>query len=505
MTNNLFLKLSQNDNVIVALKAVDQNTTLEHSEGSANTHIPAGHKIAIQNIPTGSPILKYGQIIGFASCDIITGDHVHTHNVKFDEYEKDYAIGSNLKETILSNDIPTFMGYKRPSGQYGTRNYIGIISTVNCSATAVQHIAQRLNDIVQKTYPNIDGVVPITHSTGCCSPPGSKGDQNLQRVLGGYCRHPNFCFVIVVGLGCEGMQIARLVHNEGLESETYLRTLSIQETGGIRKTIEEAVNKATDIVDEANQAKREPASISEIKVALQCGGSDSYSGITANPALGCAVDQLVQCGGTAILAETPEIYGAEHLLTQRAQSPEIAQKLLSQIKWWEEYTGKNNSSMDNNPSPGNKAGGLTTILEKSLGAVAKGGSTNLCGVFDYAERITTKGLVFMDSPGYDPASVTGEVAGGANIICFTTGRGSVFGNKPVPSIKLATNSAMYNFMQEDMDINCGEIIEGSATIESKGQEIFNAILHTASGDKTKSEVFGLGDFEFIPWQVGVVM
>jgi altronate hydrolase len=311
--------------------------------------------------------------------------------------------------------------------------------------------------------------------------------------------------VIVVGLGCEGMQIARLMHNEGLEAGTYLRTLTIQETGGIRKTIEEAVNKATDLLKEANRAQREPIPISEITVALQCGGSDSYSGITANPALGYATDLLIQKGGTAILAETPEIYGAEHLLTQRAQSPEIAQKLLSKIQWWEEYTRKNDSSMDNNPSPGNKAGGLTTILEKSLGAVAKGGSTNLCGVFDYGERITTKGLVFMDSPGYDPASVTGEVAGGANIICFTTGRGSVFGSKPVPSIKLATNSTMYNFMEEDMDINCGDIIEGSATIESKGKEIFDAIIQTASGTKTKSEQFGLGDFEFIPWQVGVVM
>lgn len=505
MNTGLYLRLSNEDNVIVALKSIDAGFELDGVVGKTNTNIPAGHKVAVQDIPTGNPVLKYGQIIGFASCDINTGDHVHTHNIKVDAYEKDYAVGSQKKETKLANNIPAFMGYKRSSESTGTRNYIGIISTVNCSATAVQHIAHRLNEKVQQEYSNIDGVVPITHSTGCCSPPGSKGDQNLQRVLGGYCRHPNFCFVIVVGLGCEGMQIARLMHNEGLESGKYLRTLNIQETGGIRKTIDEAVNKATGLLEEANQVKREPVPVSEITVALQCGGSDSYSGITANPALGCAVDQLVHYGGTAILAETPEIYGAEHLLTQRAQTPEIAKKLLSQIKWWEEYTSKNNSSMDNNPSPGNKAGGLTTILEKSLGAVAKGGSTNLCGVLDYGEKINTRGLVFMDSPGYDPASVTGEVAAGANIICFTTGRGSVFGNKPVPSIKLATNSTMFNFMKEDMDINCGDIIEGSATIENKGQEILDAIIRTASGEKTKSELFGLGDFEFIPWQVGVVM
>ena len=505
MPSSKILRLQETDNVAVALARIPSGEALPVGGISAATSIPSGHKVALAAIAEGDEITKYGQIIGFASADIAAGEHVHVHNVEMRDFDRDPAVGSKTSSMDMVDKVPEFMGYRRPSGRIGTRNYVGVVSTVNCLATAVQHIARGLDARVSAEFPNIDGVVPITHSQGCGSAIDGDGDKNLQRVLGGFCRHPNFCFVIVVGLGCEAMQVARLVSAEGLEPGAYLRTLTIQGSGGLRSTIALAIAQADGVLQEANSAERVPIPASELTLALQCGGSDGYSGITANPALGRAVDTLVGLGGTAILAETPEIYGAEHLLTQRAESPEIAEKLLARIRWWEDYTKRNGGEMNNNPSPGNKAGGLTTILEKSLGAVAKGGSTNLRGVYEYAEPIDTKGFVFMDSPGYDPASITGEVASGANIICFTTGRGSVYGNKPVPSIKLATNSAMYERMIEDMDINCGDLLDGTATLDGKGEEILDMILRVASGEPTKSEEFGLGDYEFVPWQIGAVM
>jgi len=332
-----------------------------------------------------------------------------------------------------------------------------------------------------------------------------EGYENLQRALWGHARHPNFAGVLMVGLGCEVNQIDFLLEAYGIERGPMFRTMNIQDGGGTRKTVDWGIEQIREMLPEANKAERETISAEHLTVALQCGGSDGYSGITANPALGFAADTLVRHGGTAILAETPEIYGAEHLLTRRAVSDKVAQKLIERIKWWEDYTARNGGEMDNNPSPGNKAGGLTTILEKSLGAAAKGGTTNLAGVYKYGEPVDAKGFVFMDSPGYDPASITGQVASGANVVCFTTGRGSVYGNKPCPSIKLATNSAMYNKLSEDMDVNCGPIADGDASVEDIGTEIFEMFLAVASGQQTKSEAQGLGDAEFIPWQVGAVM
>jgi altronate hydrolase len=296
-----------------------------------------------------------------------------------------------------------------------------------------------------------------------------------------------------------------LVEVERLVKGPQLATMTIQETGGTKKTVERGIAQIREMLPEANRVKREPVPASHITVGLQCGGSDGYSGITANPALGAASDLLVRNGGTVILSETPESYGAEHLLTRRAVSREVGEKLLARMKWWDDYTKRNGGDMDNNPSPGNKAGGITTILEKSLGAAAKAGSTNLVDVVRYAERVTGKGFVFMDTPGYDPVSATGQVAGGANIICFTTGRGSVFGCVPSPSIKLATNSPMYERMSDDMDVNCGTIAEGTETVDQVGKRIFDLILATASGQPTKSEALGFGEAEFAPWQLGAVM
>jgi altronate hydrolase len=386
-----------------------------------------------------------------------------------------------------------------------TRNFIGILPSVNCSATTARYIAQQFHGAALAEFPNVDGVVALTHGTGCGMASEGLGMDVLRRTVAGYARHPNFAGVLLLGLGCESNQINRLMEAEKLNAGAMLHHMTIQETGGTAKTVREGVARVREMLAEANKLTRSTVSAKHITLALQCGGSDGYSGITANPALGAAVDLIVRHGGAAVLSETPEIYGAEHLLTRRAVSREVGEKLVARIRWWEDYTAKNDGEMNNNPSPGNKAGGLTTILEKSLGAVAKGGTTNLVDVYEYAEEITARGFVYMDTPGYDPVSATGQVAGGANVVCFTTGRGSVFGCKPAPSLKLATNTSLYRRMTDDMDINCGGIADGEKTIQQVGQEIFELVLATASGQKTKSEELGFGDDEFIPWQLGATM
>jgi len=502
------IRLDNNDNVAVTLKPLKAGEPSGASDILAATDIPAGHKLAIARIEDGQPIRKFNQIIGFAAGTVRPGEHIHTHNCAFKGFERDYAFGVDARPTAFVADAErqSFQGYRRASGRVGTRNYIGILSSVNCSATVIKQMADRINRSgVLSDYPNIDGVVAFAHGSGCCMDPQDEGFKNLQRVMFGFSGHPNFGAVVMVGLGCEVFQIASFKQTFGLEEGKSFLSLVMQDTGGTRKTIEEGVRRITDLLPVVNAVRREQMAASELCVALQCGGSDGYSGITANPAMGAAVDLLVRHGGSAILAETPEIYGAEHLLTRRAASPEIGEKLIERIRWWEDYTARNGSVMNNNPTPGNKAGGLTTILEKSLGAAAKGGTTNLNGVYKYAEQINAKGFLFMDSPGYDPASVTGEVASGANLVCFSTGRGSAFGFKPAPSIKLATNSAMYARLEEDMDINCGQIADGSKSVDEMGREIFRMWLDVASGTPSKSESFGYGDHEFVPWQIGAVM
>jgi len=393
----------------------------------------------------------------------------------------------------------------RPDGRVATRNYIGILSTVNCSATVAKYVADAFKGEALAAYPNVDGVVALTHTVGCGMDSNGEGIDILRRTLAGYARHANFAGVLIIGLGCEANQMDALFFTQGLAQGPLLKAMTIQDKGGTAKAVAEGVAVVKEMLPVANQVARATVPASAIVVGLQCGGSDGYSGITANPALGAAVDLLVKHGGTAILSETPEIYGAEHLLTRRAQSRAVGEKIVERIHWWEEYTARNKGEMNNNPSPGNKAGGLTTILEKSLGAVAKGGTTGLMGVYEYAEPVTAKGFVFMDTPGYDPVSATGQVAGGANMICFTTGRGSVYGCKPSPSLKIATNSAMYERMEDDMDFNAGEILEGSMTVQEAGEKIFRLILATASGEPSKSERHGFGADEFVPWYLGAVM
>jgi len=500
--NNLIV-LNQNDNVGVSQFIIPEKTKIVGQDISTVNPIPFGHKVCLKSINKGDPIIKYDQIIGFASKDIQAGEHVHSHNLEFRDFKRDFNVTD--KKNIIEEKADTFFnGILRDNGDVATRNYIGIVSTVNCSATVTKMIVEKIKySNILKDYPNIDGIVPITHSTGCGMNTASEGMQIFQRTIDGFKNHPNFSHVFVIGLGCECAQVS--LFDESLKKHNRIHFLTIQDEGGTKKIVEKVLSQIKDLLNEANDVKRTAQPVNHLTLALQCGGSDGYSGITANPALGIAADLLVKKGGSSILSETPEIYGAEHLLINRANSQDTADKLLKRIEWWKHYTSINDSTMDNNPAPGNKRGGLTTILEKSLGAVAKGGNSILQDVLNYAEPLKHKGFNFMDSPGYDPVSVTGQVASGANVICFTTGRGSCFGCKPVPSLKLSTNTTMYEKMSEDMDINCGTIADGNEKIEDVGQKIFELVVNTASGNKSKSEINGYGDEEFNPWQVGVVM
>src|SRR5436190_10620936 len=501
----LYLRLNPADDVVIACRELESGTNLLKEGVVVAERIPAGHKVATRAIAKDAPVHRYNQIIGFATRPIAAGAHVHVHNLEVRDFARDYAFGEAYQPTEPVAQPATFQGIVRPDGRVATRNYIGILSTVNCSATVAKHVAEHFRGDALKEFPHVDGVVPLVHTTGCGMGTTGEGIDVLRRTLAGYARHANFAGVLIIGLGCESNQMDALAFTQGLREGPLLHMMTIQDSGGTVKAVAEGVRRVKEMLPLANQARRETVPASHIVVGLQCGGSDGYSGITANPALGAAVDLLVKHGGTAILSETPEIYGAEHLLTRRAATRAVGEKIVERIHWWEEYTAREKGEMNNNPSPGNKAGGLTTILEKSLGAVAKGGTTGLMGVYEYAQPVTAKGFVFMDTPGYDPVSATGQVAGGANMICFTTGRGSVYGCKPSPSLKLATNTAMYERMEDDMDINCGQILDGSLTVQEAGEKIFRLILDTASGEPSKSERHGFGADEFVPWQLGAVM
>ncbi len=515
------IHLHPSDNVAVSVRALAAGEHLQTPSGTLQVAepIPMGHKVALVDIAPDMPIVKYGQTIGFAASSIRGGQWVHCHNVQLREFDRDPAPSSAVPPPPSPITDRTFLGYRRSTGRVGTRNYIAVISNVNCSASVARFIARRFDAESLKAYPSVDGVIALTHAGGCGMPFRGLAHEMLNRTLAGMARHPNIGGFLLVGLGCEQGSLGYLVESHRLVPSEWLSRaagsqvtqeapapiLSIQDLGGTTRTVEAGVAAVARLLPLVNQARRQPVPASEIVLATECGGSDGNSGISANPALGYAADKIVACGGTVILSETTEIYGAEHLLTRRAVSPEVAQKLLNRIAWWKWYTGIFGAELDNNPSVGNKAGGLTTIVEKSLGAIAKAGTTALVDVYHYAEPVTAKGFVVMDTPGYDPPSVTGMVAGGANIVVFTTGRGSCFGCKPSPSIKVATNTPLYRRMTEDMDINAGTILEGLETVAEVGERIFEEILAVASGKRTKSELLSIGDEEFVPWTVGPVL
>lgn len=507
-----FIYLDGNDNICVATRNLSKGTILDVEDQSFELQedIRIGHKIAIREIDSETPVYKYGQPIGLSTERVTPGQWVHVHNVKHVAPETDYEKATNHPEPLPPITDRTFMGFRRPNNTAGTRNYIGVLSSVNCSASVAKYIARHFDQSILKDYPNVDGIVPFVHGEGCGMQFGGLKHEMLNRVLGGIARHPNIGGYLIVGLGCEQSTIGylvesqRLVKIDGVADSSGVKTppvLSMQDHGGTMATVELGIQQIAKLLPAANDVKREPIPVSELTVGLECGGSDGNSGVTANPAVGIASDLLVASGGTAMLSEMPEVYGAEHLLTARSRSVEVADKLLERIKWWEWYAGIWGESINNNPSAGNKEGGLTTIAEKSLGAVAKGGSTILEAVYEYAEQVDKKGFVLMDTPGFDPPSVTGMVAGGANVVVFTTGRGSCFGCKPTPSIKVATNTPMYERMIDDMDINAGTVLTGK-TVQELGRDIYEEIIEVASGKKTKSEIHGIGDEEFVPWTLG---
>jgi altronate hydrolase len=501
------LRLHKRDDVVIAIKALARGATLETDAGPivVERDIVPGHKVAICSIAAGDPVRRYGQVIGEATSAIHPGDHVHIHNLKQLNGKSNRDAPADDASVRSEPVARYFDGYSRPSGQVGTRNYVAILSTVNCSATVSQLVRDRFRDVT-RDYPNVDGVIALTHKGGCGHVSGGEDHQLLERVISGYAHHPNVAAYIVIGLGCEVAQAAPMVdrHRLSLLSGARPPVLTIQQEGGVRKTVDAAAAAISGLLPAANSARRTQRPAADLLLGTNCGGSDGYSGITANPALGWAFDALVQMGGTSVLAETPELFGAEHLLVRRAKNEAVANKLRARIAWWQKHLAMHGVDVNSNPSPGNISGGITTIAEKSLGAVAKSGTSTLIDVIDYAEKIREKGFIYMDTPGYDPVSVTGLVAGGVNVLCFTTGRGSVFGCKPVPSIKLASNSDLYRRMEDDMDIDCGVILEGRS-IEEVGQQILDEILAVASGKRTKSELAGLGEAEFAPWMKGPVL
>ncbi|RDK00854.1 UxaA family hydrolase [Paraburkholderia lacunae] len=502
------IRLNEADNVLIAREALSIGQLLQFDGATVRmrAQVAPGHKVAVTRILRGQPIRKYDTVIGRASRDIEAGEHVHAHNIELIDFERDPGFGQDVRpiDYVREADRATFAGIVRPDGRVATRNFIGILASVNCSATVIKHIAAWFTPERLARYPNVDGVVAFAQTSGCGMSSPSEHFDVLRRTLAGYARHPNLAGVLVVGLGCERNQVADLLESQGLATGETMHALVMQNEGGTRATIERGVAAIEQMLPAANDIERRRVSASHLKIGLECGGSDGFSGITANPALGAAMDLLVRHGGTAILSETPEIHGVEYMLTRRAVTPEVGQKLLDRLAWWERYTHGHNGQFNGVVGPGNQQGGLANIFEKSLGSAMKGGTTPLQAVYEYAEPIDRAGFVFMDSPGYDPVAVTGQIASGANLICFTTGRGSMFGSKPAPTIKLASNTPMFRRLGEDMDINCGLILDGVRSVQEMGQDIFEHILRTASGERTKSELLGLGDQEFVPWHMGIV-
>jgi altronate hydrolase len=498
--------LAPDDDVAIAIRDIDRGLVVTHAGSAivAQRAIPRAHKLAVRAVTSGDPVRKYGQIIGRATRNIAPGDHVHTHNLGMDDRAGvAYQFGTARVDLPPPERRRTFQGYPRADGRAGTRQYVGIVTSVNCSASTARMIADQFRGPVLERFPHVDGVVAFAHGSGCGLVTESEGAQLLRRTLRGYASHPNIAGVLVLGLGCEMLPVESILDDPAIPGDTIVEHMTIQDTGGIRASVRAGVDRVMGMVERIELRRRVATPADRLVLGLNCGGSDGYSGLTANPALGVASDMLVAHGGTSVLAETPEVFGAEHLLTRRATEP-VGRRLLGRIEWWRTYVAAGGGTFDDNPSPGNRAGGISTILEKSLGAVAKAGTASLSAVYEYAEPVDVRGLGFMDTPGFDPVSVTGLVAGGATVVCFTTGRGSVLGCKPSPSIKIATNSELFGHMREDMDLDAGTIAAGTETVREVGERIFETILEVASGRPTASESLDLGQDEFVPWLLGAV-
>ncbi|PYB78812.1 galactonate dehydratase [Pseudomonas sp. LB-090624] len=500
------IRLDAADNVVVARVEIPAGTAIPGEGVTTRQPVPLGHKVAARLIAKGEPVLKYNTVIGYAAEDLLPGTWMHSHNIAFGEVDRDYRYGLDYVPTDMlpPEQRATFLGIVREDGRVATRNYLGVFVVGNCGATVARKIANHFDKHRLAGFPNIDGVVPYVHEIGCGMEMTGEPMDLLRRTIGGYIKHPNTVGAVVIALGCERNNIHGFFEQEGLAEGDMLKKLVIQDVGGVKSATDQGIALIEGMLPQADQVRRQPVSAEHLMIGMQCGGSDGFSGLSANPALGAAVDILVRHGGTAILSETSEIFGVEHTLTARAVTPAVGHKLIERIEWWLEYNRGRDTQINGRVSPGNNAGGLANVLEKSLGGAKKGGNAPLMDVYEYAHSVKTHGLVFMDTPGYDPVSATGQIAGGANLIAFTTGRGSCFGSVPAPTFKLASNSPMYQRMSDDMDINCGQIIDGEKTIAQMGQEIFERLLAHASGEATKSELNGLGEDEFCPWQIGVL-
>lgn len=499
------IRLDPADNVVVARADIAAGTEIPAEGITALQNIPAGHKIAVQAIASGAPVLKYATVIGFAGDDTPPGTWMHSHNVLMDEVQKDYRFAQDYRPAALlpPAERATFDGFLRADGRVGTRNYIGIFITVNCAATVARRIAAHFTPDRLAAFPGVDGVIPFIHAQGCGMEATGEAMDLLHRTLKGYITHANIAGALVCSLGCERNALEPFFAQNALETGKMCRTLVMQQVGGTAAAIAAGIAHVEEMLEEAAGLRRTPQSAEHLCLGLQCGGSDGFSGLSANPALGRAVDTLACHGGTAILSETPELYGIEHTLTARARNEAVGRAFLERIKWWLAYTDGRDVQMQGQVGPGNRAGGLANVIEKALGGAKKGGDTGIEAVYRYAEPVTAKGLVIMDTPGFDPVAATGQIAGGANLIVFTTGRGSCFGSFPSPTVKLASNSAMFRRMEGDMDINCGPVIDGTATLDEMGAEIFQTLLRVASGQPSKSEALGIGADEFAPWPIGV--
>jgi altronate hydrolase len=502
---NSLILLHPADSVAIARVPIPEGSSLQISGHTvtARAPIPAGHKIAIRSLNSGEPVYRFGNIIGFATASIQLGDHVHVHNLGYEERNANEIRPESIPPRTAKPSTATFQGYERADGRVGTRNYIAVVAASNCAAYTSELIAQSFAS--EKLPPNVDGIVAFPHGEGCGQATGADTEQ-LQRTLEGVLDHPNISAALILGLGCEVNQIDHYLGRSSSGAKgapAGLQGLTLQQSGGTLGTLEAARKSIREYIDQAASQKRTALPVSRIVLGLNCGGSDSFSGITANPALGHCCDLLVAEGATVVLAETTEIFGAEHLLLRRSRDSKIAQKLLARIEQYKRYLRQFGGSFNDNPSPGNKDGGLSNILEKSLGAVAKAGTSPLEDVYEYSERITAPGFVFMDTPGYDPVSLTGLAAGGCNLIAFTTGRGSAIGFPSIPVLKISSNTSTYKRMTGNMDINAGRIADGVATIDQVGQEIFDALVRVASGERTLAEK--LGHHEFAPWRIGPVM
>nr|WP_315416807.1 altronate dehydratase family protein [uncultured Pseudomonas sp.] len=503
---NPFIRLDPNDNVIVARTAVAADVEVP-SEGLTTLHdIPAGHKVVTTFLAKGDPVLKYNTIIGYAGEDVPPGTWMHSHNILFDEVVKDYAFAQGYQPThyIPPAERAIFQGIVREDGAIATRNFIGIFVLGNAAGTVARKIADGFKKGRLEAFPNVDGVVAYVHQQGDTMEASGEAIDMLRRTISGFIRNPNIAAALIVAQGSEVNDLLTFLRSENLQLGANLKTLIIDQEGGSQSAIIKGRELVAGMLSRVNEVRRQPVSAEHLIVGLQCGGSDGFSGLSANPALGAAVDILVRHGGTAILSETSEIFGVEQTLTRRACSREVGQKLVDRMNWWLEYNAGRDTQLNGKVSPGNNAGGIANVLEKSLGGAKKGGNSPLMEVYEFAQPVTEYGLVFMDTPGYDPCSATGQIAGGANMVMFTTGRGSCFGSTPSPTIKLASNTPMYERMVADMDINCGVIIDGIETLPELGQKIFEALLWHASGERTKSEISGVGENEFVPWPLAVM-